>query len=82
VLQRIDPVFGLTAAENAISGNPGQFNGSVKAALDNDWVARDSLNLAMYQIHSGLLQYQHLWGTNVGIPDIPKWHLAPCQLPS
>jgi hypothetical protein len=84
---------GLTAAQNAISGDPGLdtsgnvtgadlYNSSIKAALDNDWVARGNLNQAVYQLHSGLLQYQYIWGTNAGIPDIPKWHLTPYQLPS
>ncbi len=84
---------GQTAAEAAVGGDPGldlsgnvtnpdQYNSSVQSALSNDWVARNFLNLATYQLHSGLLQYQYTWGSNVGIPDIPKWHLTPYQLPS
>jgi hypothetical protein len=83
---------GLTAAKAAVGGDPGldasgavtdpeKYNSSVQAALNSDWTTRNFLNLAVYQLHSGLLQYQYIWGPNVGIPDVPKWHLAPYQLP-
>ena len=82
-----------TTAEAAVGGDPGldlsgnvtnpdTYNNSVQSALANDWTARNFLNLATYQLHSGLLQYQYIWGANVGIPDIPKWHLTPYQLPA
>ena len=82
-----------TAAAAAVGGNPGLdasgnvvdsglYNSSVQSALNNDWTARNFLNLATYQLHGGLLQYEYTWGTNVGIPDIPKWHLTPYVLPS
>jgi hypothetical protein len=83
---------GLHDAKAAVGGDPGldlsgnvtnpdQYNTSVHAALNADWTARNFLNLAVYQLHSGLLQYQYIWGPDVGIPDIPKWHLTPYQLP-
>jgi hypothetical protein len=40
--------------------DPGKYNNSIDSALNNDWSARNFLNLAVYQLHSGLLLYQYI----------------------